>query len=177
MNDTIKRIWNAATTVLVALVVILAMLIWGVQLFGLDVLVVQSGSMEPAYPTGSLVYVKETEPAELQVRDVITFNLGNNVRGTHRIIELVPDENDPDLIRFRTKGDANEYADSGLVDPSDIVGKVVFGIPLLGYLIAYIQQPPGTYIAVAVGALLLLLTFLPEIIFDDGKKKEEGTTV
>lgn len=174
MNNKIKQIWNAVTTALVAVVVILAMLIWGVQLFGLEVLVVQSGSMEPEYPTGSLVYIREVDPAELKERDVITFELGGGVRGTHRIIELVPDESDPSLVRFRTKGDANDHPDSGLVDPENVVGRVVFGLPLLGYLIAYIQQPPGTYLAMAFGALVLLLTFLPELLFEDGKQKQEN---
>lgn len=173
MNSQIKKIWNSVTTVLVGLAVALAMLIWGVQLLGLDVLVVQSGSMEPAYPTGSLVYLKKADPEKLEVGDVVTFNLSANVRGTHRIIEVV--EQDGQRF-FRTKGDANEHADNGLLDPDDIVGQVVFGIPLLGYAIAYIQHPPGTYIVMAVVALVLLLTFLPDLLSDDGKKKEEETT-
>ena len=172
MNHTIKRIWNTVTTVLVGLVVGLAVLVWGVQLLGLDVLVVQSGSMEPAYPTGSLVYLIKADAEELEVGDVVTFKLSANVRGTHRIIEVVEQEG---RRFFRTKGDANEHADNGLLAPEDIVGQVLFGIPLLGYVIAYIQNPPGTYVAIAVGALLALLTFLPDLLTEDGKKKEAET--
>lgn len=172
MNHTIKRIWNTVTTVLVGLVVGLAVLVWGVQLLGLDVLVVQSGSMEPAYPTGSLVYLIKADADELEVGDVVTFKLSANVRGTHRIIEVVEQEGQR---FFRTKGDANEHADNGLLAPEDIVGQVLFGIPLLGYAIAYIQNPPGTYVAIAVGALLALLTFLPDLLTEDGKKKEAET--
>jgi len=173
MKETIKKVWNTVTTVLVALVAALAMMIWGVQLFGLDVLVVQSGSMEPEYPTGSLVYILDVDAAELEVGDVVTFRMSSDIRGTHRIIELVPDENDPAKIWFRTKGDANDHADSGLLQEEDILGKAVFCIPWLGYLISYIQNPPGMYVAIAVGCTILLLTFLPDILFEEEKKEAD----
>lgn len=167
MSKTIKQIWNVATTVLVALVVVLAGLIWGCRLLGMEAFVVQSGSMEPAHPVGSMVYVKEVDPAELEVGDVITFNLGKNIRGTHRIIEVVEENGS---LAFRTKGDANDHADSGLVTPGDIVGKVLFSIPLMGYIVTYIQQPPGMYVAISAVAVILILIILPDIIFDDKKK-------
>ncbi len=170
MQRTIKRVWNAITTVLVSLIVILAVLLWGFKLLGMEVLVVQSGSMEPAYHVGSLVYVKNVDASELEVGDVITFDLGGGVRGTHRIIEVV-EEND--ALAFRTKGDANEAADNNLVLPEDIIGKVKFTIPYLGFVITYIQQPPGTYVMVCVVAFILLLTILPDIIFSEKKKQED----
>ncbi len=173
MKNTIKTIWNGTTTVLLAVVVILAVLLWGVRLVGLDLFIVQSGSMEPKYPTGSIVYVKETAPEELEVGDVITFNLSGNVRGTHRIIDIVPDEQDPTVLRFKTKGDANEVEDSGLVESKNIVGKALFCIPQLGYFAAYIQSPSGTYLAFAGAALLLLLLVLPDLIFSEKKEKKE----
>ena len=36
----------------------------------------------------------------------------------------------------------------------------------------YIQNPPGMYIAISVGAVFLLLVFLPDLIFDDEEEKE-----
>ena len=54
-----KKLWNMITTVLVALVVILAILLVGVRVIGLTPYVVLSGSMEPTYHTGSLIYVKK----------------------------------------------------------------------------------------------------------------------
>lgn len=167
MKRNIKRIWNGITTVLVALMILLAAAIWGVRLVGMDVFVVQSGSMEPAYPVGALVYVKETEPARLEVGDVITYNLTGSTRATHRIVELHREDG---VLCFKTKGDANEQADSGYVAASDIVGKVLFSIPSLGYLVAYIQSPPGLYVAFSVVAVILILIILPDLIFDDKKK-------
>jgi len=169
MRRIVKQIWNIATTILVCAAVILAMLLWGVQLFGLELFVVQSGSMEPDYPVGALVYVGHVEPSELQVRDVITFQMEGNKRGTHRIVEIV----DVDGQTFyRTKGDANEVEDVALVHPSAVVGRVVFDIPYLGYLVTEIQNPPGLYYAIAAVAVILLLCLLPDLIFKEKKQEE-----
>lgn len=168
MRNTIKRVWNAVTTVLVGLMVILAALLWGFWLLGYEVLVVQSGSMEPNYHVGSLVYVKPVDASELETGDVITFELGGGVRGTHRIIEVLDNNGSPS---FRTKGDSNDHADYAPVLSEDIVGEVKFTIPYFGFLITYIQQPPGTYVTISIVAVLLLLTILPDIIFPEGNKK------
>jgi len=174
MRNTIKQVWNAVTTVLVGLMVILAALLWGFRLFGYEVLVVQSGSMEPNYHVGALVYVKPVDAAELETGDVITFELGGGVRGTHRIIEVLEDNG---RLSFRTKGDNNDDADVNPVLPEAILGEVKFTIPYLGFLISYIQQPPGTYVAISVVAVLLLLTILPDIIFpeENDKNKQEDS--
>ena len=54
----LRKIWNAVSTALVVLVVILALLLVGARLVGLQVFTVLSGSREPTYHTGSLIYVK-----------------------------------------------------------------------------------------------------------------------
>lgn len=175
MSETIKRIWNWITTVLVAVVVVLALLLAGVRLIGMQVFTVLSGSMEPTYHTGSLIYVKDVDHTELKEGDVITFMLDEDTVATHRITGVVPDENDPTVIRYRTKGDANEAEDGSLVHYKNILGSPVFSIPKLGYVANYIQNPPGTYIAISGAAILMLLVFLPDLLFDDdSKKKEDG---
>lgn len=169
MNKTVKRIWNGFTTVLVAAVAILAILLVGVRLIGMQVFTVLSGSMEPTYPVGSLLYVKETDPFALESGDVITFMLDEDTVATHRIVEVVPDETDPTVIRFRTKGDANEAEDGSLVHYKNVIGTPVFSIPKLGYIASYIQEPPGMYIAICAGAILLLLVFLPDLFASEDK--------
>ncbi len=167
MQKSVKRIWNAITTVLVSMMIVLVFLLWGFKLLDYEVFVVQSGSMEPVYHVGSLVYVKPVEPETLEVGDVITFELGDGIRGTHRIIEVL-DENG--VLSFRTKGDANTMEDKTPVTADSLVGEVKFTIPQLGFLIKYIQQPPGTYIAISVVSVVLLLTILPDLIFQEEKK-------
>lgn len=170
MRNTIKRFWNAVTTILVGLMVILAALLWGFRFLGYEVLVVQSGSMEPNYHVGSLVYVKPVDTEEMEIGDVITFELGGGVPGTHRIIEVLDEDG---TLAFRTKGDNNDHADYNPVFPEDIIGQVKFTIPYLGFLITYIQQPPGTYITISIVAVILLLTILPDIIFPEENKKNK----
>ena len=66
MKRSIRKTWNIISTVLVALVVLLALLLVGARLFGLQVFTVLSGSMEPTYHTGSLIYVKKVDPYTIQ---------------------------------------------------------------------------------------------------------------
>ena len=168
----IRTIWDGVTTVLVAVVVILAGLLVGVRLVGFQVFTVLSGSMEPTYHTGSLIYVKEVDYRDIEVGQVITFMLDEDTVATHRVIEVVPDETDASVLRYRTKGDANDAEDGSLVHYKNVIGTPVFTIPYLGYLANYIQNPPGMYLAISAGAILLLLVFLPDLIFEEEKKGE-----
>lgn len=171
----IKGIWNAITTVLVALVVLLAVALVGIRLVGFQVFTVLSGSMEPTYHVGSLIYVKEVDTDELAAGDPITYLIDEDTVVTHRIVEVVPDEEDPETIRFRTKGDANNAADGSLVHYRNVIGMPVFTIPYLGYVASYIQHPPGMYVAISAAAILLILVFLPDLFAsdDDSEKKKK----
>lgn len=170
---TVKKVWSAVTSVIVVLVVVLAILLVGVRIIGLKTYTVLSGSMEPKYHTGSLIYVKTVDTATLKAGDDITFMLDEKTIATHQIIEVIPDEEDESVIRFRTKGLANEVADGGSVHCKNVIGKPVFTIPYLGYVANYIQAPPGKYVAIAAGALLLALVFIPDLFKDDEKAKEK----
>lgn len=170
---SVKRIWNGVTTILVAAVVILALLLVGVRIVGMQVFTVLSGSMEPTYHVGSLIYVKKIDPMELQSGDVITFMLDEDTVATHRIVDVIPDEEDPSVIRFQTKGDANDTVDGSLVHYKNVLGTPVFTIPRLGYLASYIQNPPGTYVAISAGAVLLLLVFLPDLFTQEEKPRRK----
>jgi signal peptidase len=120
---------------------------------------------------GSLIYVKSVDYKDLKEKDVITFMLDENTVATHRIEEVVPDEIDPTILRYRTKGDANDAEDGELIHYRNVIGTPVFSIPYLGYMADYIQHPPGMYVAISAGAVLLLLIFLPDLLADDEKKK------
>lgn len=174
MSKTVRKIWNIITTVLVAVVVVFALLLVGARIVGLQVFNVLSGSMEPNYSVGSLIYVKDVDPFALKQGDVITFMMDEETVATHRIVEVVPDESDPGVVRFRTKGDANKTEDGSLVHYKNVLGSPVFEIPKLGYVANYIQNPPGMYIAISACAILLLLVFLPDLLGkdDDSKQKE-----
>lgn len=166
MNWKIKKIWNCVNSLLVSLVVVLSIALAGVRLVGLDIYVVLSGSMEPAYKTGSVIYVKNTDLNEIAVGDVITYRLDNDTAATHRVMELTKKDGD---LAFITKGDANEIEDASAVPASRVIGTPIFTIPYLGYLVAFIQTPSGRYASIAAAAAILLMMILPDMIFGDKK--------
>ena len=164
----VKKIWNAVTTVLVALVVLFAIFLMGSRLVGLQVFNVISGSMEPTYSVGDLLYVKTVDPDSVKVGDPITFVLNKDLLvATHRVVAI-----DSVNRQFTTKGDANETEDAAPVHFNNLVGVPVFAIPLLGYVSDYIQSPPGMYVAIGLGAVLLAAVFLPDLLKKKDKKDE-----
>ena len=168
-----KKLWNIITSILVVIVVIFAILLVGIRLVGITPYAVLSGSMEPVYHVGSLIYVKDVDPFELEEGDVITYMLDEDTLSTHRIVEVVPDEEDPSTIRFRTKGDANDVEDGTLTHYKNVVGTPIFTVPYLGYVANYVQNPPGTYFAIAFVIILVLLMFLPDMFDEDKEPKEK----
>lgn len=174
MSSGVKKVWNFVTTILLVVLIILAVLLVGVRIVGFDVYTVLSGSMEPTYHTGSVIYVKDVNYAELEEGDVITFMLDEETLATHRIVEVVPDDEDPTVLRYRTKGDANDVVDGSLVHYKNVVGMPVFTIPYLGYFASWIQNPPGQYLALALAAIIVMLFFLPDLLFDDTDKKDKA---
>lgn len=169
MKQSFSKIWSIVSTVLVGAEVVLAVLLLGGRLLGWQVFTVVSGSMEPVYHVGDLLYVRPTDPADLQPGDVITFVMNEQlVVGTHRIVEV---EDTGERLYFYTKGDANAAMDAAPVAQENVLGTPVFSIPLLGYVAAFVQQPPGSYVAVAVGAVLLALVLLPDL--PGSKKRRE----
>ena len=164
-----KKVYNFLGTMLIVTVVLLAILLAGVRLFGITPYVVISGSMEPTYHVGSVVYVVEVDAYDMKKGDPVTYRIGNTVV-THRIDEVVKTGVDRSSIRYVTKGDANDTADLGEpLHPSNVIGKPIFSIPVLGYIANFVQNPPGFYMALAFCLGLLLLGFVPDIV---GASKE-----
>ena len=145
-----------------AIVALLAVALVGLKIAGFRTFTVMSGSMEPEYPVGSMIYVKPTDYKTLKVGDVISYVANSdNTIVTHRIVAIETDEKDPEVLRFKTQGDANASADAKLVHYKNVLGTPILTIPYLGYIAHNIQQPPGIYITLVVGTLLLAWTFLP----------------
>lgn len=173
MTQTVKKILNVVSTVIVVIVAVVVLALVAMHLMGLKGYVVLSGSMEPVYHTGSVIYVKSNVDADaLEEGQIITFRLSGDTIATHRIIEVVEEDG---AVRYRTKGDANEVADGSLVDPARVIGTPMFAIPYLGFALTYIQSAQGRFAAIAVGAFLLLIVFLPSLISEKGNDKKSNT--
>ena len=121
------------------------------MIFGYHPVVVLSGSMEPTYKTGSIIYYKKISQKELKVGDVITFN-ANNKMVSHRIVNI-----DNELIE--TKGDANDVSDANKVRYENVYGKVAkISIPYIGYYIKTVNE--NLTIVVIATVIILVSEFL-----------------
>ena len=169
MPKKVKKIWDAVSTTLVILVVVFAVFLMGSRLMGLQVYNVISGSMEPTYSVGDLLYVKSVDPDSVKVGDPITFVLNEDlVVATHRVVAI-----DSENRQFTTKGDANQTEDAAPVHFNNLIGIPKFAIPLLGYVSAYIQSPPGMYVAMGCAVVLLAIVFLPDLLTKKNQKEEK----
>jgi signal peptidase I len=111
--------------------------------------VVSSGSMEPAIKTGSIVYV--APQTNYQLRDIVTFypNESKKTTVTHRIVAIGDGQ-------IKTAGDANNQAETSLTPTSQIVGKVVFSIPFVGFLAGFTKTPKGFIFMVIIPATIII---------------------
>lgn len=143
------------------------------SLFGYSILRVETGSMEPELKVGSIILVKKVDPATLKDGDVITY-IGQEtpVKGhlvTHQICEEPREENGK--YYFVTKGLANTLPDPEF-DDSQLYGKVVYKIPLLGTLYDFFSSPFGL-IAFFVVMIIAFSSELINLIYIIRGKDEE----
>lgn len=112
-------------------------------LLGYEIYNVTSGSMEPALPVGSVIYVEHVKPESIQSGDIIAYYV-DAVVVTHRVVENRFVEG-----VFVTKGDANEMEDIGNTRYRDFIGVVKYHFPFLGnYLMIYSNPITKIYLMI-----------------------------
>lgn len=160
----ISRIWNVVLTLLLIVAAALAIAFAGVRLVGLTPFAVLSGSMEPQYPVGSLIYVKDADPATVQVGQAITFEDGADRLVTHQVYDI-----DSEQRLFYTQGIANVNSageishDAAPASWDALVGVPVACIPYLGYVNDWITHAPGIYVMVALVAVIMAVSIAMEL--------------
>ena len=111
-------------------------------------------SMSPDINRGDAVFVKKADFGSLKQGDVVTvaFPDGSGYF-THRIIAI-----DYDAQVIRTKGDANQSRDPQPSSNEQIVGKVWYSVPLLGYFSIALSSLGAVKMSVilAVAAIVLI---------------------
>lgn len=165
-----KKAYQIFTSILLVILILAAAVLFLPKFVGMTPLAVLSGSMEPTYHVGSLIYVKDADPEEVQVGEPITFKISDDTMVTHRVVAI-----DQEAQTFQTKGDANDNVDGGAVAYENLVGKPVFTIPYMGYLAVYANTTTGMIITVTIILVILILTFLPDFLMkgDDEDEKAE----
>jgi signal peptidase len=118
-------------------------------------LVVLSGSMEPALRTGDVSVVRGIAPLDARPGDIVTFRDPDNAERliTHRVRAMRVQGH---AVVFRTRGDANNVSEHWRVPATGEIGRLVYRIPKLGWVLAYARSK-GLFVLLLGGALALLL--------------------
>lgn len=172
MKIVIKRIVNIVVDILVVLVLMVSILVVILSLttkssgvpniFGIAPLSVQTASMEDTINPGDLIFcdVAENEE-EYQKGDIVTFPIeinGEKVLNTHRIVEVVKDEN---ITYYRTQGDnkeTNPEPDEELQTASTIVAKYT-GTKIAGWgnVLSFIRTQLGFFLCILLPMIIFFI--------------------
>ena len=149
----ITQVLRDIGAVIAVIILLTAGLCWAI---GYEPAIVMSGSMEPAYHTGSVLLVDKNQKAKVKVGDTIAFTRGGEYIA-HRIMKTC-DEG------YITKGDANDSCDPWIVAHNEVKGKVVMSIPKLGYVFKSLAGTAGIIIA---ACLLIAMGLSTLIVYED----------
>ncbi len=158
MRSTLKFIYTLGLISVITVGTLLLVTLIPIPGLDLDARVVQSGSMEPAIRTGSVIFTLPAE--EYKIDDIITYQTAEGeTPTTHRIVDKDPEQNS-----FTTQGDANTAQDIDAVEDTSIIGSVRFHIPFLGYPINFARQPLGFLLFLLIPAGLIIADQFKNII-------------
>jgi signal peptidase len=147
---------------LVLFVVALAVILVGIpKIAGATPLTVLTGSMEPRYPPGTLIYVLPVKTADVRMGDVITYQIetGQPAVISHRVIAINSPANGKRT--FILKGDNNSAADPDPVVPGQIQGRLWYAVPLVGWVNSALNGVNRAwYVDVIAGLLLAYALFM-----------------
>jgi signal peptidase len=134
---------------------------------GFRLFVLASGSMEPALSPGTLIL---TQPQQKYLPgEVITFQRSSERADkskqlivTHRVIAT---KRLDQTYLYLTKGDANQEIDPIQVYHHQVIGKVVFALPLVGLILVWPYSRLGFYMLVVLPAVIIIGYLVKHIIF------------
>lgn len=156
MKDKVSKLCNILGSLIIGLIILTCMPMALPRLFGVQIFNIISGSMEPALPIGSAIYVVQKNPQEMQTGDVMAFWVEDEVVA-HRVIK-----NEQEEHWIITKGDANAAEDRNPVSYENVIGKEIFHIPYLGNVLFIFSTKMGkVYLfSMLVAAVLLRMISL-----------------
>jgi signal peptidase len=164
-NSLIGRICNILSTAALFIIILIAGGFLALRIMGYQPMAVLSGSMQPAYHIGDLVFINTNiKPEGIELGQVMTYMLEGDTVVTHRVISI-----DSSRGLITTKGDANGAADGAAVPFEKVVGIAAFMIPKAGILLLNATTRTGiATISVAAGVILLLI-IIPVLLAENEK--------
>ena len=150
--------------IIVIMVIILCIPFVVPKVIGVNVYEVVTSSMAPELPVGSVVYVQTCKADEVKVGDIISFYVGTDEENiiSHRVVEINVDEQG--TFFFTTKGDANSDIDSVPIDIKHLVGKVIFKINNVSWLVRLFDTSTGIIILIGLILISLCLNIASDLI-------------
>lgn len=131
----------------------------GLMVFGYRVYAVKTASMHPDIKQGSIVIAKKLNTNEvfdeLNIGSDIVFRTSSGNTLTHRVI-MLDEEND----RLQTQGIREGSTKDAEISSSNVLGKVSFSIPLIGYLVMLIQSTYFIILAICGIAIYVIVSLL-----------------
>lgn len=189
-----KKIYNVASTVVVALIFVFMIVVVAVMLvqkksggeskiFGYYMYDVLTDSMSGTIEPGDVIMCKAVEDVnELQEGDIITFKAPNgNYNETHRIIEIARNE-DGSVKYFKTKGDNAKEADSWELKPENVKAKYVKKSVFIGGLRRFMKHWYG-YVVVVVIPLCVVFALIiagfvkDKVALESEKEKDKAISI
>jgi signal peptidase len=159
-----RQVVNWIGNILLALVILaMAFFFLAPHFLGMNLFTICGGSMMPAIPIGSVVATKSIEVSAIRVGDIITFRTGTEADNmvTHRVVEV---SNDSGTLSFRTAGDSNANPDANAVLAENVLGKVWFHVPFLGYLSSFVTTKLGFMLLIVVPGTFIISLEVRNII-------------
>lgn len=131
----------------------------GLMVFGYRIYAVKTASMHPDIKQGSIVIAKKLSVDEvfdeLNIGSDIVFRTSSGNTLTHRVI-MLDEEND----RLQTQGIREGSTKDAVISSSNVLGKVSFSIPLIGYLVMLIQSTYFIILAICGIAIYVIVSLL-----------------
>ncbi len=155
-------------TIGVILIIILCVPVTIPGFMGIKIYNVVSGSMEPALPVGSIVYVQEIDPLSIVKGDIIAFKNETGVTVTHRVVSV-----DQQAKSIVTKGDANAQEDMTPVKFDRVIGGVQLHVPYMGVFFEFFTSLRGKIYLMGILVACFILMMVGGHLRDKGSKKSE----
>jgi signal peptidase len=159
VTKVLKKIGSVFISLIFLCLLVFGLSLIAIRLSGGRVFVIETASMQNVCPVGSIVIVDNSSPEQLKAGDIISFVADEKLTVvTHRITQ-----NDTENEKIYTKGDMNNTPDSNPVDYKNVIGKVRFTVPKLGYVLLGVKNKTAKII-IAAAAVLAVAYCLWQII-------------
>ena len=150
-------------------------------LFGAYVII--SESMIPSINVNDAVVTMRATEKDIKVNDIITFiSKEIETQGTpitHRVVGIVYEDppKNTKVLGYRTKGDHNNTQDFALIAPSEVLGKMLIRIPMVGYVQTFLTRPIGWFVVIVIPCFIVIFGDITKIIKATKKNQKNKKSI